>query len=130
MWYALYETETGRLLSSGSSITSTIPDGLSVKTFPTRPTLGWNESTLDFDVLPPVEKVTLTPLEFMQRFTVQERIAIRSASRTDHVVEDFLALINTASFIEGSHPLLEQGLGYMAANGYISQERAVEVGAF
>lgn len=130
MWYALYEVSTGRLVSSGSSITETIPEGLAVKVFPSSPSFLWNEQTLEFDAEPPVPKVELSPLQFLQRFTVYERVAIRAASKTDPIIEDFLDMINAASGIEGGHPLLVQGLGYMIQQGLITPERAAEVGDF
>lgn len=130
MWYALYEITTGRLISSGSSITDNIPEGQAVKVFPSIPSLLWNEQTLEFDAEPPAPRVELTPLQFLQRFTVYERVAIRGASKTDPIIEDFLDMINAASAFEGGHPLLMQGLGYMIQQGLITPERAAEVGDF
>lgn len=130
MWHALYEIGTGRLVSSGSILASSIPDGMAVKTFSSPPTMLWNEATLEFDMEIPAPKASLTPLEFLQRFTVYERVAIRSAAKADPIIEDFLDMINAASGIEGGHPLLVQGLGYMILQGLVTPERAAEIGAF
>ncbi len=39
----------------------------------------------------------ITKLQFLQRFTQEERIAIREAAKTNPYVEDFLELLNAAS---------------------------------
>lgn len=69
MFYAVYDTDTGHLVSSGSSVAEELPKGLSVKRFPRlegQPSLGWNPQTKDWDVpeaVPTVGGIELDPEE-------------------------------------------------------------------
>jgi len=127
MWYAVYETETGRLRSSGSVIADPMPKGLSVKEFKVRPTdLQWNPETLDFDVERVVPRKPISPLEFMRLFTVQERVAIRTAG--DPVLDDFLDMVRVAGSVLMDDPMVVQGLAYLQVQGLLTPERAAEIG--
>lgn len=126
-WFAVYETGTGRLRSTGTVVADPLPDGLAVKEFAERiEGMGWNPETLEFDIPIPAPVRTVTAVEFMQLFTVQERIAIRRSG--DPVLEDFLDMVRVAGTIRMDHPMVIQGLGYLTQQGILTPERAAEIG--
>ena len=127
MWYAVYETETGRLRSSGSVVADPMPKGLSAKEFKARPTTKqWNSETLDFDVERVVPPKPISPLEFMRLFTVQERIAIRTAG--DPVLDDFLDMARVAGSVRMDDQMVVQGLDYLVQQNIITSARREEIG--
>lgn len=69
----------------------------------------------------------LTKLEYQTRFTAAERIAIRTAAKTDPVVEDILALMDSASEIDLTDPRTVQGANALEALGHIAAGRAAEI---
>lgn len=126
-WFAVYEAGTGRLRSTGTVLADPLPEGLAAKEFAARPDgMDWNTETLDFDIPRPVPARTVTAVEFMQLFTVQERIAIRQAG--DPVLDDFLDMVRVAGTISMDHQMVVQGLGYLVQQGLITAERAAEIG--
>ena len=44
-------------------------------------------------------KINLSKLEFLRRFTAEERIAIRTRGKTNPIIEDFLAMLDLAESI-------------------------------
>mgnify|MGYP005863190523 CR=1 FL=1 len=127
MWYAVYDTATGELKSAGSVVADPLPSGLASKEYAERPHgLGWNPETLDFDVPRPTPATELSPVEFMQLFTVSERIEIKGAG--DPVIDDFFDLVRVAGTIRMDHPMVEQGLKYLVRRGILTTERATEIG--
>lgn len=127
-WFAVYDIATGELRSSGSVVAETLPEGWAAKEFQERPdqSLGWNPATLDWDVPRPVQASVVSAVEFMQLFTVQERIAIRSSG--DPILDDFLDMVRVAGTISMAHPMVVQGLGYLVQQAIITQARADEIG--
>lgn len=73
---------------------------------------------------PPVIKL-LTQLQFLRRFTVQERITIRAS--TDPVIQDFLHLVNLAQDINLADPDTIMGVGYLEQQGFIGEGRGAEI---
>lgn len=71
----------------------------------------------------------LTHLEFMLRFTMEERMAIRSASDSDPVIFDFLELLKLSTYIYPHHTLTQVGLGYLTSRGLLTSERATIIGS-
>ena len=61
----------------------------------------------------------LTPLDFLRRFTPQERIAIRAAA--DPVIEDGLHLLSLAQDVDTDHDDTQRFLGYLVAQGHLTQ---------
>ena len=121
MWYAVYETETGRLHSVGSSVGSGLAaKGLTSKEYPSRPDQDgvWNEATLGFGPRP-ASFGEISTTDFMLRFTEAERKAVRD-SLADKAVDfrEMLQLSNTvnldSTYIQTSLTAMEQG-GMLAA---------------
>ena len=88
---------------------------------------GW---TYKNGVFSPPEMVTekisiLTQLEFLRRFTLNERIKIRASQ--DLMVIDFLYLLSQAQEISLSDPDTIQGVNYLEQIGLIDENRAAEI---
>lgn len=71
----------------------------------------------------------ITKLEFLARFTGAERIAVRTAAKTDGVIEDFMELLKITDVIHPNHPMAQQGLSYLVSLGILTTERAEVIGA-
>lgn len=67
----------------------------------------------------------ITKLSFLNRFTMSERIAIRSS--TDPIVEDIMKLFDAAEYISIDHINTIQGIGYLNSVGILTTERVVEI---
>lgn len=81
----------------------------------------WDAENLTF-----VSTVTpLTRLEFLNRFTTAERIAIRASN--DPIVIDIMALLDAASFVDVTDQNTMMGVGYLAMSGIISNSRVAEI---
>jgi hypothetical protein len=73
----------------------------------------------------PKVRTGLTRVEFMLRFTAQERIAIRASA--DPLVADFMELMRMSESIELEHPATVMGLQYLEALGLLGEGRAGEI---
>jgi len=69
----------------------------------------------------------LTKLEYQSRFTAAERIKIRTAAKTDPVVEDILALMDSATEIVLVDDRTIQAANALEALGHLSPGRAAEI---
>lgn len=75
----------------------------------------------------PEPDMRITRLAFLNRFLMEERIGIRAAATSDYVVQDFLALVDAATFIDLSRPDTIQGVRFLASKNLISQSRGDEI---
>ena len=73
----------------------------------------------------------LTPVEFKMCFTVQERIAIKTARPTDPVLDDAMELLEDIRLKEVDLSLQSnrQLIDYMVSQSYITPERAEQIKA-
>ena len=127
MWYAVYETLTGRLVSVGSSVGPDLASrGLESKEYPSRPDQDgvWNEATLDFDPRP-VSFGEISTTDFMLRFTEAERKAVRD-SLADKAV-DFREMLQLSNTVNLDSVYIQASLTAMEAGGMIAAGRAAEV---
>ena len=67
---------------------------------------------------------TITKLAFLQRFTQQERINIRLLSKTTPAIEDWLAILDAAQFIDLSDPSTIAGVNALENLGLLDAGRA------
>ena len=67
----------------------------------------------------------LTPLEFLRRFTAEERIAIRAVD--DPVIEDGLHLLSLAQDVDTENDDTRRFLAYLVAQGHLTQSAANRV---
>lgn len=76
---------------------------------------------------PEPEPRRITRIGFMQRIPTPKRIAIRTASKTDAVIEDFLDLLAATDLIELEHPDTLMGVQYLVMQGLLTQAEAEAV---
>lgn len=69
----------------------------------------------------------MEPLTFMRRFTMAERIAIRSAATTDPMIADLMAMQAAATYIDLDDPDTQAGVAYLESLGIIAAGRAAQV---
>lgn len=69
----------------------------------------------------------LTKLDFLRRFTTQERIAIREAAKTDPIIFDAMDLLNMATYVSLTDQDTINLVGYLAQQGVISSSRVLEI---
>lgn len=84
----------------------------------------WNPSILDFYAK---NVVKLTKLEFMSRFTAQERIAFKAAVKTDPIAADIDDQFSIAEWIDPSDSRVLQGIQYLASVGVIAPDRVQSI---
>lgn len=65
--------------------------------------------------------------EFLRRFTVQERTAIRSRGKSDPVVEDFAEFVRLPGLINLDHPDTIAGLAYLETVGILAAGRSAQI---
>jgi len=71
--------------------------------------------------------ITWTKLEYLRRFTQEERIAIRTAAKTVPQLEDYMALMELASEVRSDDPDIVSALNMLEAGGLIGAGRAQEI---
>lgn len=69
----------------------------------------------------------MTKLEFLRRFTQEERVAIRTVAKSNPVLEDYMAMIDLAQDIDTSDPDTQAGVRMLEAAGLLATGRADEV---
>lgn len=124
MWYAVYDSATGALISVGTVLANPLPDGMAYVEYAERPVGVWDPATLAF-VPAPASPRRLPRAEFMRLLTPQERIAARGAN--DPVVDDFLHLMDASESINLDHADTAAGLGYLESIGVLGAGRADEI---
>ena len=130
MFYTIHNTNSGSLLD----ITTTLPDALSseytVKGWdqdvPDLYYYKWDVETLSFVQKADVNRV-MTVHQFLNRFTAQERIAIKEAAKTNPALSDFMDMLNSASFVDPDEAEVYGGLYYLSILGLIAQNRIMEI---
>ena len=61
------------------------------------------------------------------RFTQQERIAIRSASKENGYVEDFMDILNSGSHVDLLRKDFKEGLSFLVSMGIRTEQRMDEI---
>ena len=84
---------------------------------------GWTHDGGAFH--PPPAVGVWSTLEFLLRFTPEERAAARSSQIPE--VQDFLDLLRAAGEVRSDHPLTQQGMGLLVAAGLLTAERRDEI---
>ena len=128
-YFAIYHEATGNIsgLSTFQPLADNIPPDFVIKGFvgdlPRNIGL-WDSTTLEF-ITEQILSFPLTRLQFLERFTASERIAIRQS--TDPYIYDFMDLLAMATMIDLLDPQIAQALQYMEYVGLISHPRAEEI---
>lgn len=82
----------------------------------------WDKETLKLVL---IAETVVSKLEFMSRFTTEERIAIRESA--DSMVIDAMELLKVAENVTLSDPRTVQLVQYMASIGLILSDRVSEI---
>lgn len=74
-------------------------------------------------------KTKIRPVDFLQRFTLEERAAIRSTAKTNPQVEDYLQMLAAVgnAELDLTHPLTTAGVQALEAAGLIAAGRAAQI---
>lgn len=128
-YYAILHSATGNILgiSSFQPLPDNIPNEYEIKgflgDFPRSLSL-WDSNLREF-IKGGVDYYPLTKLQFLERFTTQERIAIRSS--TDPIVIDFMDLLTMSQEVDLINPSVTLGLQYLASINLIQSSRIAEI---
>lgn len=85
------------------------------------------EITPDGDIEGQVTGRVMTKLEFLRRFTQDERVTIRTVAKTNAVLEDYMAMIDLAQEIDTSDADTKAGVQMLEAVGLLAAGRAQEI---
>lgn len=69
----------------------------------------------------------MTKLEFLRRFTAEERVAIRTVAKTNVQLEDYLALLDLADEMNTADVDTRGGVKMLEAAGLLAAGRAAEI---
>jgi hypothetical protein len=69
----------------------------------------------------------MTKLEFLRRFTQEERVAIRTVAKSNVVLEDYMAMIDLAQEIDTSDADTRAGVQMLESVGLLAEGRAQEI---
>lgn len=130
MWYAVYNIEDGRLVSSGSSAAADdtlAAKGLAAKGYAERPAKLWNPATLDYDLDPPPAPVVLTLAAFKRRFTLTEHAAVMGLARTHDRLSAFMDRLASQEAIDMSDPEIGMLLDFLVSQGILTATRKTEI---
>jgi hypothetical protein len=130
MWYYLYRTDTGALVSETSVAPDPVPDGLGVHEREERASgMAWDPEAREFVTMP----ATREPIprgSFLLRFTPAEQVALDVAAGTRgspaSLLEKWVAYSN-GGVIETDNPALRMLVMGLEATGVIGSGRALEV---
>lgn len=81
------------------------------------------------DPVPTAAPRRVSTLDFMERLTLEERAAVRAASRVDASLDDWLDLLRAAQWVDLDDPRTQGGLAASVAAGLLTPERAQEIAA-
>lgn len=84
----------------------------------------WDGTAAVANPPPPSAPVVWSALEFMERFTKQERNNIRAAAKQNADLEDWLDLLRAAGEVNPEDQRTIDGLAALVAAGLLTQQRA------
>ena len=93
-----------------------------------RVSIGWLFNGKEFaEPEPEKQNPIMTRLEFMRRFTMQERIATRAATLSDPILADVHALLELNQEVNLDDADTQMAVGYMAQLKILTPERVAEI---
>ncbi|WP_163557586.1 hypothetical protein [Halomonas sp. NO4] len=117
---ALFDSQ-GRVINTVMGSLDQFPDGEDITGKPYG--VGWVKGS-DGSWTPPAQRApTLSRVEFLKRFTRDERINIRKETNTDDVVGDFKEMLNLAVSVNLADPDVVEGMDYLVQVGLLTQDR-------
>ena len=124
-FYVVYNNQSSNILDIDTIVPS-INSEFSIKAFdgevPDLYFYKWDKSTLTFVPKTGIDR-QLTVHQFLNRFTASERIAIKTAAKTDAALSDFMDMLYQASFVDPDSVEVYGGLYYLSILGLITQAR-------
>ena len=110
-------------------------DGIEVYRYNSDTPIEWNgmefntheHTLLNTEASIPLEPHTWTRLEYLRRFTQDERILIRATAANSPALQDYLELLNQAEEINSADPDIINALHMLETYGLIAQGRAREI---
>lgn len=128
MIYVTYATADGSLVEISATVPAPNPshctraiDAGSVDVS------AWNTQTLRFDDENKANSAILSKLEYLRRFTSEERVTIRQAAKVTPVLEDYLAMLELADEINTGDADTIAAVNMLEQAGLIAPGRAAEV---
>lgn len=70
---------------------------------------------------------SLTKRAFLERFTPEERVAVRTAAQSNIAIQDYLELVNVSDNIDLTYATTVAGVQQLEAAGLIAAGRAGEI---
>lgn len=116
--YIVYERDTWNVVYAYTADTAT--------DFPEYPFRDFSHVVKKPEIVAPPER-NVTKLEYLRRFTGQERVTIRQAAKENPVLEDYLAMLEIAQDINLDDPATQGGVQALEIAGLIGEGRAAEV---
>lgn len=72
-------------------------------------------------------KVVITKLQFLDRFTAEERVAIRTAAQSNTAIADYMDLLNAAQDVTLTDSRTVAGVQELETGGLIATGRAAQI---
>ena len=116
--YIVYERDTGNVVYAYTADSAT--------DFPEYPFRDFSHVVKKPEIVAPPER-SVTKLEYLRRFTGQERVTIRQAAKENPVLEDYLAMLEIAQEINLDDPDTIAAVNMLESVGLIATGRATEV---
>lgn len=116
--YIVYERDTGNVVYAYTADAAC--------DFPEYPFQQFSHVVKKPEPVVPVQRTT-TKLEYLRRFTTEERVAIRSAAASNPVLDDYLKLMELAQEINLDDPDTVAAVAMLEQAGLIASGRAAEV---
>lgn len=69
----------------------------------------------------------LAQVDFMRRFTKDERVAIRTAAESNHAIADYLGLLSAAPTVDLTDPETVADVQQLETSGLIAAGRAAQI---
>lgn len=69
----------------------------------------------------------ITKREFLERFTAEERVAIRTAAQGSIAIQDYLELVNVSDSIDLTYATTKGGVQALEASGLLAEGRAADI---
>lgn len=131
MWYAVYRSDSGALVSVGTVLADPLPEGLEVREYADWPVGAWDAETRSFVIQPP-PPVVLSRIDFVRRFEVAEREALKEMLLNGTAVQKrrvgaFVDYLGYSDEVSLGDSYIIDSVGLMEAVGLIGPGRADEV---
>jgi hypothetical protein len=127
MYYVAYD-HIGKLLGVSSDPIDVAAECFCINVEGDMPDLSvfqWNSGLLKFE--PRVSDRILTKLQFMNRFTATERIAVRELAKTNLMIDDFMQLLALAEEVNLDDITTQQAIGYLTQLGIFTPDRMTAI---